>query len=98
MDTKTQYRTEQIDHLGIVSEICQEIRLAEIINRQIGDNDRQVSVVHAVQAMILNGLGFSSRALYLTPEFFQNKPVDVLVVPRVELDKRPPSSRILLEH
>jgi len=76
---KTKYRTERIDHLGIVSGICQEIGLAETIDKQIGANDRQVSVGQAAQAMVLNGLGFVSRALYLTPEFYRNKPVDVLI-------------------
>jgi len=76
---QTKYRTERIDHLGIVSGICQEIGLAETIDKQIGSNDRQVSVGQAAQAMVLNGLGFVSRALYLTPEFFRNKPVDVLI-------------------
>ena len=33
----------------------------------------------AVMAMVLNALGFVSRPLYLTPEFFSNKPVDLLV-------------------
>jgi transposase len=33
--------------------------------------------------MVLNGLGFSSRALYLTPEFFANKPVELLVGPGI---------------
>jgi transposase len=76
---KIKYRTKRIDHLGIVSGICQEIGLAETIDKQIGANGRQVSVGQAAQAMVLNGLGFASRALYLTPEFFGNKPVDVLI-------------------
>jgi len=29
--------------------------------------------------MVLNALGFVGRALYLTPEFFSNKPVDLLI-------------------
>jgi transposase len=29
--------------------------------------------------MVLNALGFVGRALYLTPEFFENKPVDLLI-------------------
>jgi transposase len=29
--------------------------------------------------MVLNALGFSSRALYLTPDYLHNKPVDVLI-------------------
>lgn len=35
----------------------------------------------AVQAMVLNALGFVGRALYLTPEFLHNKPVDLLIRP-----------------
>ena len=54
---ETKYRTERIDHLGIVSGICQEIGLAETIDNQIGANGRQVSVGQAAQAMVLNGYG-----------------------------------------
>jgi transposase len=80
---KVSYETKRLDHLGIVAGICQEIGLAEVIDEQVGENGRQVSVGQATQAMILNGLGFSSRALYLTPEFFANKPVELLVGPGV---------------
>ena len=45
----------------------------------IGLTKRKVSVGEAVMAMVLNALGFVSRPLYLTPEFFSNKPVDLLV-------------------
>ena len=37
----------------------------------------------AVSAMVLNALGFVSRPLYLTPEFFANKPVDLLIRPHL---------------
>lgn len=83
MNQKVTYETKRLDHLGIVAGICQEIGLAEVIDEQVGENGRQVSVGQATQAMILNGLGFSSRALYLTPEFFANKPVELLVGPGV---------------
>lgn len=71
--------SQRLDHLGIVAGICNEIGLIEVIDEQIEDKGRKVSVGQAVQAMILNGLGFVSRPLYLTPEFFHNKPVDLLV-------------------
>jgi len=80
---KVTYETKRLDHLGIVAGICQEIGLAEVIDEQVGANGRQVSVGQATQAMILNGLGFSSRALYLTSEFFANKPVEALVGPGI---------------
>jgi transposase len=76
---ETTYVTQRLDHLGIVAGICQEIELAGQIDRMIGPTDRQVSVGEAVQAMVLNALGFVSRPLYLTPEFFTNKPLDRLL-------------------
>ena len=72
-------QSQRLDHLGIVAGICNEIGLIEVLDEQIEDTGRKVSVGQAVQAMILNGLGFVSRPLYLTPEFFHNKPVDLLV-------------------
>src|SRR5947209_20515257 len=42
-------------------------------------NRQQVSVGTATVAMILNGLGFSNRQLYLVPQYFANKPVEHLL-------------------
>ena len=72
-------QSQRLDHLGIVAGICDEIGLVEVIDTRMKEMGRKVSVGQAVKAMILNGLGFVSRALYLTPEFFHNKPVDLLV-------------------
>src|SRR6266550_2742679 len=36
--------------------------------------------------MILNGLGFSNRPMSLTPQFFANKPLDLLFRPGVHAD------------
>jgi len=76
-----EYTTQRLDHLGIVAGICHEIGLAEQIDRIVGPTKRQVSVGEAVQAMVLNALGFTGRPLYLTPEFFANKPLDRLLGP-----------------
>ena len=73
------YTTQRLDHLGIVAGICQKIDLIKEIDRIVGPTDRKVSVGQATQAMILNALGFVGRALYLTPEFFENKDVMALV-------------------
>jgi transposase len=37
----------------------------------------------AVLALVLNGLGFVSRPLYLTPAFFETKPVGALIRERL---------------
>src|SRR5258708_23724244 len=42
-------------------------------------NRQQVSIGTATVAMILNGLGFSNRQLYLVPQYFANKPVEHLL-------------------
>jgi transposase len=81
MNPETRYETQRIDHLGIVAGICQEIGLIEEIDRQVGPSEQKVSVGQGTQAMVLNALGFSSRALYLMPDYLHNKPVDVLIGP-----------------
>jgi transposase len=78
---ETTYATQRLDHLGIVAGICWEIDLAGQMDRIVGPTDRQVSVGEAVQAMVLNALGFVSRPLCLTPEFFANKPLERLLRP-----------------
>ena len=71
--------TQRLDHLGIVAGICHQIGLVKLVDEFVGDTDRKVSVGEAVVAMILNALGFVGRPLYLTPEFFHNKPVGLLI-------------------
>ena len=63
-----------IDHLGIVSAICDEIELVEEIDRIIGVNTMQkVTTGEAVKMMVLNALGFVSRPIYMYPDFIENK-------------------------
>lgn len=66
---------ERLDHLGIVAGVCEEIGLAAYLDALAGPNQQQVSVGTATVAMILNGLGFSNRRLYLVSQFFATKPV-----------------------
>jgi transposase len=70
---------KQIDHLGIVAGFCDQVELPRLINELVGKDNRKVSVGHAVKAMIVNALGFTGRALYLTPMFFRNRAVDLLI-------------------
>ena len=79
MNKEIRYETKRIDHLGIVAGVCKDIQLIEKIDKYLGPCERKVSCGQAVQAMVLNALGFSSRALYLTPDYLHNKPVDVLI-------------------
>jgi transposase len=47
---------------------------------------RHVSVGQCVKAMILNGLGFVNRTLYLMPHFFKDKPVGRLLGEDIEAE------------
>lgn len=77
MDTTTEIA--HIDHLGLVAGVCDEAAIVTLINEYVGHDGRKVSVGHAVKAMILNALGFTARALYLTPLFYTHRPVGRLV-------------------
>jgi transposase len=80
-------RVERLDHLGIVAGVCQEIGLADYLDALAGPNEQQVSVGTATVAMILNGLGFSNRRLYLVSQFFATKPVEHLLGPAITADR-----------
>ncbi len=79
MSQEVEYQTERLDHLGIVAGVCQEAGIAEWLDKQAGEDRRSVSVGQATVAMVLNGLGFSNRQLYLVPQYFENKPVEHLL-------------------
>ena len=86
MTTTDMYLNERLDHLGIVAGVCQEIGLAAWLDAQDPGNRQQVSVGTATVAMILNGLGFSNRQLYLVPQYFANKPVEHLLGAGISAD------------
>jgi len=77
------YVPQRLDHLGIVAGVCREIGLAEWLDAQDERTHERVSVGTATVAMILNGLGFSNRRLYLVPQFFATKPVEHLLGPGI---------------
>jgi hypothetical protein len=54
--TEITYRTERLDHLGIVTGICDEIGLVNLIDRLVPAPRRQVTIGQAVEAMIITGL------------------------------------------
>jgi transposase len=74
-----------LDHLGIVAGLIDEIRLVEQINELVVEQPgEKVSPGHAVKAMILNGLGLFSSPLYLFPKFFEGKPTEHLIGEGIE--------------
>jgi transposase len=73
----------RLDHLGIVAGVCREIGLADYLDARDTHLHERVSVGTATVAMVLNGLGFANRRLYLVPQFFKTKPVAHLLGPGI---------------
>jgi len=70
---------ERLDHLGVVASVIKDLGISEMIDARLGCHEQEaISTGEAVAGMILNGLGFSNRPLTLTPQFFTNKPLDLL--------------------
>ncbi len=88
MNSESSYRSYNLDHLGLVAGMVDELGLPELIDTVIKQDreQRQVSVGQCVKAMVLNGLGFVNRTLYLMPHFFKDKPLERLLGAGVEAE------------
>ncbi len=73
-----EYEIKRLDHLGIVAGTIKDLGIVETIDAIIGTDKREeVSTGECVAAMILNGLGFTSKPLSLTEKFFEKKPLEL---------------------
>ena len=85
MNQSTEIEVKNLDHLGLVAGIIDEIGIVEIINEQVSiERGEIVTAGQVVKAIILNGLGFVSRALYLFPQFFEDKATEHLLGEGIE--------------
>src|ERR671926_47853 len=72
-------RVELLDHLGLIAHMIKDLGLISMIDaRIVPDEQEEITPGEAMAGMILNGLGFANRPLSLTPQFFANKPLDLL--------------------
>jgi len=79
------FGSQNLDHLGLVAGMYDELGISEVLDRTILQDtlQRQVSIGQAVKALVVNGLGFINRALYLAPQFFADKPTERLIGPGI---------------
>ena len=76
----TEIEIKNINHLGIVAGIIDELDIVDIINQELGIDEQEiVNSGEIVKAIILNGLGFVSQPLYLFPKFFEDKATEHLL-------------------
>ncbi len=74
-------RSKTIDHLGLVSGMFDELGLVEEIDRFVTQDmtSRELSIGKICKALVLNGLGFTERTLYMVSNFFSDKPIETLL-------------------
>lgn len=76
-----QIRTKNLDHLGLVAGFCKEVGIARLIDKILPEQpqEKKVSYGQLLEAMILNGLGFTGRTLHMYSQYFEDKPLDRLL-------------------
>jgi transposase len=76
----TEIAVSNLDHLGLIAGLVDEIGIVQKINDLIGEQPGEiVSPGLAIKAMIINGLGLVSAPLYLFPKFFEGKAIEDLM-------------------
>lgn len=87
MSPISEVKIKNLDHLGIVAGLIDEIGIVEIINSKLGiDLREKISAGTVVKAILINGLGFVSRPLYLFSQFFEDKGIEELLGEEIKTD------------
>src|SRR4029077_19470121 len=70
---------ERLDHLGLIASMIKDVGLIRLIDaRLVPDVQEEITPGEAVAGWRLNWLGVANKPLTLTPQFFANKPLDLL--------------------
>lgn len=75
-----EFESKNLEHLGIVAGLIDDIGIVEKINEIfLIDQREKINTGEVVKAIILNGLGFVSKPLYLFSQFFDNQAIEHLL-------------------
>lgn len=84
MSDSPQINVQDIDHLGIIAGIVDDIGIVQIIDQLLGTHHQeQVTLGQIVKALILNCMGFLTAPLYLFSQFFEGKATEHLIAPKI---------------
>ena len=82
-----EYYSRDLDHLGIVATMCDDIGIVKEIDKIVfNDVQAEMSLGEVAKLMIINGLGFASRPMYLEAQFFSSKPIARLLGREISSD------------
>jgi transposase len=82
-------KVESLDHFGITAAYVDKLTLVERIDSRLHITKADEAILshgQRVKAMIINGLGFTQNPVYLTPHFFENKAVSLLLGEGIEAE------------
>ena len=80
MNPNLEIQVQNLDHLGLVAGVINEIRIVEIITEIVREKaGEKVSSGQAIKAMIMKGIGLFSSPLYLFSKFFEGKATEHLI-------------------
>jgi transposase len=69
-----------LGHHGIVAGFVDKLKLVERIDARIPvSKEAHLTYGQRIKAMIINGLGFTQNPMYLSPHFFEDKPLAALI-------------------
>jgi len=72
--------SHRADHFPIIAQFIEDIGMIDIIDSQTGINSNEILTTgQAASAMIIMALGFTSRPLYLAPQFFESKALNLII-------------------
>lgn len=80
-------RSERLGALGLIAATIHKLGLIEKIDTRLELSENKGSIVshgRRAAAMILNGLGFMNSRLYMTQNFFADKPVSELLDAKID--------------
>jgi transposase len=90
MPNQPAYRSQVLDHLGLVAGMFDGLGMGDVLDHATHHNPalRDLTVGDAVNARVLNGLGWITQARSRGPRFFQPKPTCRLMAPRMAPEPR----------
>lgn len=86
MNSSPDIKVQNIDHLGLISGIIKRIRFRERVDYLLPKTGANSKISHAdsIIAMIISGLDFSDRRMYLMQKYFEDRPNTKLFGPNVD--------------
>ncbi len=76
--------TLSLDHLGLVAGVFDELGISQVIDEAMPKNrDHKLPHSAIIKGLILNGLGFVERRLYIFPSYFENLALERLFGPGI---------------